>query len=132
MPALVPFIPLIVGAVGGTVGGLQLADVGTGSPQKDAQAQLTKDQQMQSQADQMAKQKAILASLPNAQEQGGGSLQSPELVNLASIIAGLPGEGNAPNTGGKALSAFLGQGDSASGTGGNLVSSTYGINGSQG
>jgi hypothetical protein len=120
-------IPLIGLAVAGTSTGLSLADVGTGSPQKAADQQLLQQQQQQAAADQLQKQKAIQATLANSQEQSGGFLQTPQLVNLASVIAGLPGEATQPNTGGKAAATYFGTPSDT-----NLVSSTYGLSGGQG
>lgn len=136
-----PFLTLPViatlasAAIGGTELGMNLAGVGQPSAGAAA-AQEAKAQQAQALADQQAKQRAIQASLPNAQEQGGGALNQPSLLNLGSVIAGLPGETNTP-AGQNALTAFLGL-NQGGGTGTtsttgspSLVGATYGISGSQ-
>jgi len=107
-----PFIAPIIGVIGAALGGLQLAGVGQPSPgdaAKQQQKQLQEAQQKQAAADAQARQKSILAALPNAQEQGGGALETGSLTNLASVIAGLPGEGTTA-AGKGALSQFLGSG----------------------
>lgn len=131
MPAFVPFIPLIVAGIGGTTAGLSLADVGTGSPQKDADATLKQQQLLASQQAQQQQQKLIGANLANSQEQSGGNVNNQTLVDLASIISGVPGAANT-TTGNNALASFLGTPNSSSSTPDTLVSSTYGINGGQG
>ena len=134
-----PFtLPVIIGAIsaaiGGTELGMQIAGVGKPSG-GDAAKQAQEAALKQSQADQQAKQKAILASLPNAQEQGGGALSAPSLTDLASVIAGLPGEATT-SSGKGALNAFLGtpvSPGSSTGPGGDtMVGATYGLSGSQG
>jgi hypothetical protein len=134
MPAVVPLIVGLVSAgIGGTELGMNLAGVGQPS-QGAANAQLQKQEQQQAQQDALAKQRAIQAALPNAQEQGGGALNQPSLLNLGSVIAGLPGETNTPS-GQSALTAFLGlpgSGGSTSQQPENMVSATYGLSGSQG
>lgn len=141
MPELI--IPIIGLAFGGVELGTSIAGVGKpseGDAQKQMQQQLDQQKAAQDKADQQAKQKAILANLANAQNQTGGNVNNPGLVDLASIIAGLPGEATgAPGQG--ALSQYLGTGSgSGTGTGSsllhkddNLVSATYGsLSGSQG
>lgn len=135
MPFLAPIIPILTGiaaagSIGSTVYGLTQQGGGGGESSK----QLAQAQQQQAQQDAAAKQKAILASLPNAQEQGGGSLNAPSLTDLASVIAGLPGEATT-GAGKGALNAFLGTpatGTGGTGQSGNLVEATYGLSGSQG
>jgi hypothetical protein len=142
MPAIVPFIPLIIGAASvGTSTGLALSGAGQPSPNAglDQQNKLLEQQkQQQAQSDAQAKQKAILANLANSQEQTGGNVGNNTLVDLASIIAGLPGEASgAPGKG--ALASFLGTGgggggggtSTGSGTETNLVNQTF-FNGGQG
>lgn len=135
MPWIVPFIPLIAaGATAGTSVGLYEANKGDAS---DAAAQQEKQiqqaQLQQVQQNELQKQKAIQANVANAQEQGGGALNSPGLVNLASVIAGFPGAGG-DASGSKALASYLGTGSGTSSGSGNenLVGATYGLNGSQG
>jgi hypothetical protein len=131
-----PFtLPVIIGAIsaaiGGTELGMQIAGVGKPSSGAGEAAKQAQDAQLkQAQADQQAKQKAILASLPNAQEQGGGALSAPSLTDLASVIAGMPGEATT-SSGKGALNAFLG---TPTGPAGNetMVGATYGLSGSQG
>ena len=135
MPWIIPFIPLITAGAGATIGGLELAQAGTGSPMKAEEAQQQQQrqqaQQQQSAAAAQTQQKAILANLPDAQNQTGGSVNAPGLTDLAAIIAGIPGQANS-SPGKSALATFLGQQPGGSG-GDNLVSSTYGtLNGSQG
>jgi hypothetical protein len=127
-------IPLIIGLASG---GLTSAFGGGGGSSSSDAAALAKQQQQQAQQDMLAKQRAIQASLPNAQEQGGGALNAPSLLNLGSVIAGLPGETNTPS-GQSALTAFLGLPASGTSTSGtttgqpqNLVGATYGLSGSQ-
>jgi hypothetical protein len=136
MPFIAPLVPILTGiAAAGTIGSTVygLTQGGGGAPNTTQQDQAAALKQAQADAD--AKRKAILASLPNAQEQGGGALQAPSLTELASVIAGLPGETNTA-AGRGALSTFLGStpqtGTSTSPSGGNLVESTYGLSGSQG
>lgn len=166
MPWIVPFIPLIVAGAGATTAGLTLA--GVGQPNQEAiarqqQKQLNDAKMAQAQQDQQSKQKAILGNLANAQEQGGGALNSPSLTELAATIAGLPGEAGGPSGTG-AINAYLGTPPAGTGTSGgtgtgpgtgsgggisdiiqqllsrsggggnsgNLVSETYGLNGSTG
>jgi len=132
MPFVAPIIGIIGAALSATELGMGLAGVGKPSPgdaAKEQQKMLAENQQKQAAADAQAKQKAILASLPNAQEQGGGALESGSLTNLASVIAGLPGEAGT-GAGKGALSQFLGTGSTPVGE--NMVSATYGLNGSQG
>jgi hypothetical protein len=137
MPPLAVLIGTIASAaIGGTELGMGLAGVGQPSQGAAADA-LKKQEQQQSLAEQQAKQRAIMASLPNAQEQGGGALNSPSLLNLGSVIAGLPGETNTP-AGQSALTAFLGNISTGSGSPAstnpqpqNLVQATYGLSGSQ-
>jgi hypothetical protein len=138
MPWIIPFIPLI--AAGATVGtSVGLYEAGKGQTQQEEQAQqaqLNQEQMQQAQQNALAKQKAIQATLANAQGQSGGTLNSPGLVNLASVIAGFPGAGG-DSSGSKALADYLGtggeEGQSGTGTGsGNLVSQTYGLSGTQG
>lgn len=110
MPAIIPFIPLIVAAAGATTAGLTLAGVGqpdTGAAMAQQQKQLNDAKMRQAQQDALAKQKAIQGNLANAQEQGGGALNAPSLTELAATIAGLPGEAGGPS-GTNALSAYLG------------------------
>ena len=107
MPALIPVIvPLIAAGVGATELGMNLAGVGKPS-QGDAQKQLQQAQEQQAAADAASKRKAILASMANAQEQGGGALSNPSLTDLASVIAGVPGEGTT-SVGRGALTQYLG------------------------
>jgi hypothetical protein len=137
MPALIPVVLPILGAIGGAASAATSIYSLTQQPGGggDAAKQAQEAAQKQALADQQAKQKAILASLPNAQEQSGGALSAPSLTDLASVIAGLPGESNTP-AGKGALSAFLGTptpGAGSSGTGSDtLVGATYGLSGSQG
>ncbi len=146
MPAVIAPIIAVLGAVGGgsalagagTLAGLATAGIGlgetvagVGQPSSgDAAKQAQKAQEQQVAADQAAKQKAILASLPNAQEQGGGALSAPSLTDLASVIAGLPGEATSASGKG-ALNAFLGTPVGPAGNE-NMISATYGLSGSQG
>lgn len=128
--SVIPLIATIATAgVGATELGMKLAGVGQPSPTEAKKAQEAA-QLKQAQADADSKRKAILASLPNAQEQGGGSLTEPSLTSLASVIAGLPGEATT-GAGRGALSDFLGTGQQTSGNE-NMVSATYGLSGSQG
>ena len=132
MPFIAPFIaPLITAAIGGTELGMNLAGVGQPSP-GDAAKQLEKQKEQQAQQDALAKQKMIQAALPNAQEQSGGTLDTPSLTDLGAIIAGLPGEANT-GAGRGALSSYLGLGPTQTQQPGNLVSATYGagLTGSQ-
>jgi len=135
MPAFLAIpgiIPALIGAgAAGTTAGLSLADVGTGSPQKTADQQLQIQQQQLAQQAQQQQQKLIGANLANSQEQSGGNVNNQTLVDLASIISGVPGSAGT-TTGNNALAAFLGTPNSSSSTTDNLVSSTYGINGGQG
>lgn len=111
MPFVVPFIPLIAAAATATVSGIEMSQRPDGS---GAKKQLMEAQQKQAAADAQARQKAILASLPNAQEQGGGALNAPSLTDLAAVIAGLPGESG--TTAGKgALASYLGTGTGTTG-----------------
>jgi len=121
-------IPLIA-AVASTVIGATKLGQSSGDDSKKMAQQAQEAQQKQAQADADAKRKAILASLPNAQEQGGGSLDAPQLTNLASVIAGLPGEGSNTAAGRGALNQFLGTNQPTSDT---MMSATYGLSGSQG
>lgn len=140
MPMLAPLVPILTGiAAAGTIGTTiyELASKPGGGGGADTTKQLQAAQEKQAQADAESKRKAILASLPNAQEQGGGSLGAPSLTDLAAVIAGLPGEGNSA-AGKGALSAFLGT-NSPAGSGAtpnsqpqNMVEATYGLSGSQG
>jgi hypothetical protein len=133
MPALIPVVLPILGAIGGAASAATSIYSLTRQPGGggDAAKQAQEAAQKQALADQQAKQKAILASLPNAQEQGGGALNAPSLTDLASVIAGLPGEANTASGKG-ALNAFLGT-PTGSGTGSDtLVGATYGLSGSQG
>jgi hypothetical protein len=130
MPAV---LPIIIGAISAGIGGTELGMslAGVGKPSGGDAAKAAQDAQLkQAQADQAAKQKAILASLPNAQEQGGGALSAPSLTDLASVIAGLPGE-STTSSGKGALNAFLGTPTTPAGSE-NMVSATYGLSGSQG
>lgn len=133
MPFIVPFIPLIAAAATtGTSVGLYEAGKGDASDAQAAQQkQLQQSQLQQLQQNELSKQKSIQANIANAQEQGGGALNSPGLVNLASIISGFPGAGGDASAG-KALSSFLGTGNDQSSGVGNLVSNTYGLSGGQG
>src|ERR1700757_3557018 len=135
MPAIIPALVAIGSAVGA---GTSIYSLVNRPSTPDTSKQLQQAQEKQAQADQQARQKAILASLPNAQEQGGGALNAPSLTDLAAVIAGLPGETNTA-AGKGALSAFLGSTpqtgastNQSSQSGGNLVESTYGLSGSQG
>jgi hypothetical protein len=138
MPVALPLIISgITAAIGGTELGMNLAGVGLPSP-GDAAKQEQAAQLKQAQADAAAKQKMLLASLPNAQEQGGGALNAPSLTDLAAVIAGLPGEANT-GVGRGALSSFLGTGPGTGGTTTNtgsnpetMVGATFGLSGSQG
>ena len=136
MPIALPaVIGLVSAAIGGTELGMGLAGVGQPSPNaaKDAAAkQAQADALKQAQADADSKRKAILGNLPNAQEQAGGALGGLSLTDLASVMAGLPGQSNAgPGRG--ALSSFLGSPQTSAPTqpGENMVSATYGLSGSQ-
>jgi len=142
MPMLAPLVPILTGiAAAGTIGETIYSLVSKpGGGGADTTKQLQAAQEKQAQADAESKRKAILASLPNAQEQGGGSLAAPSLTDLAAVIAGLPGEGNTA-AGKGALSAFLGTGTAGAGPGAaspgaqqpsNMVEATYGLSGSQG
>lgn len=131
MPMIAPIVGLITAAISGTELGMNLAGVGKPSP-GDAKKATQEAQLKQAQADAAAKQKAILASLPNAQEQGGGALAEPSLTSLASVIAGLPGEATS-GAGRGALASFLGTGTQpVSPTNENMVGATFGLSGSQG
>jgi len=144
MPILAPLVPILTGiAAAGTIGETiySLVSKPGGGGGGDTTKQLQAAQEKQAQADAESKRKAILASLPNAQEQGGGSLAAPSLTDLAAVIAGLPGEGNSA-AGKGALSAFLGTGTGGGGTTSpagasgsspqKMVEATYGLSGSQG
>jgi|SRR5215475_1048984 len=142
MPAAV--IPLITtiasvaaAGIGATELGLKLSGAGQPSPTEARKAQEAAALK-QAQADADQKRKMILAALPGAQEQSGGTLQAPSLTDLAAVIAGLPGETNT-GAGHGALASYLGTGvgAGATGTGINaspetMVSSTYGLSGTQG
>ena len=123
----------IIGLAAGGVGtGLSVAGVGQpsqGDALKKQQQLLQQEQQKQAQADAQTRQKAVLANLANAQDQTSGALAGGGLVNLASVISGLPGAAG-DNTGQRALAQYLGQ--SQSGQDQNLVGQTFGISGSQG
>jgi hypothetical protein len=136
-------IPLIISGIGAAAAGAAgsgllgaITGGGGGGGSADAAKQAQDAQLKQAQADQQAKQKAILASLPNAQEQSGGALSAPSLTDLAAVIAGLPGEATS-GAGKGALSQFLGAGTgpttgASTGSPDTLVGATYGLSGSQG
>ena len=135
MPAVVPFIPLIIaGATAGTEIGMTAAGVGQPST-GDATKQLQQAQEAQARADREQKTRAIQASLANAQEQGGGALSAPSLTDLASVIAGFPGE-SSTSAGTTALNKYLGLNPNtgtSTGLGGDtMVGSTFGLSGTQG
>ena len=106
MPQLGVVIELLSLAAAGAGIGMEVAGVGRPSS-GDATKQLRQAQEQQAQQAAQQRQKAILANLANAQEQGGGALGNPSLVELASVIAGLPGEGQA-SAGRSALASYLG------------------------
>jgi hypothetical protein len=110
-----PFIiPLAISAVSAVMGGLS---AGGGPSSSDTTKQVDAAALKQLQADQQAKQKAILANLPGAQEQSGGALSGPGLTDLAAVIAGLPGE-SGTGAGKGALASFMGTGAAPGGTSG--------------
>jgi hypothetical protein len=129
-------LPAIIGAVtaglGATELGLNLAGVGQPSP-GDAAKQAQAAQEKQAAADAETRRKMILAALPGAQEQSGGALNAPSLTDLASVIAGLPGESNTGGAGEKALSSYLGLPGTGASTSlapkgsGNLVETLFGL-----
>lgn len=129
-------IPLVV-AVAGIGTGVYESDKSSSQASDAAaqqQKQLQQAQLQQTQQNELQKQKSIQANISNAQEQGGGALSAPGLVNLASIIAGFPGTGG-DASGDKALASYLGTGSSGTGSGlgsENLVGATFGLSGSQG
>ena len=129
-------IPAILGIIGAVTGGVELGTslAGVGQPSqgdalKQQQQLLQQQQQKQAQQDALGRQKAVLANLANAQDQTGGAVSGGGLVNLASVIAGLPGAAT-DTTGQRALSQYLGTPSSDQGQ--NLVSQTFGLSGSQG
>jgi Sec-independent protein translocase protein TatA len=100
--------------------------------QKQQQQMLQQSQQQAAAANQQAQQKAVLANLANAQAQGGGFLPEQGQLNLASVVAGMPGAGTTASGQG-ALAQYLGTGAAATApTEQNVVGSTYGLSGSQG
>lgn len=112
MPFIVPFIPLIAAAATATVTGVEIANQPNPNAQINAQEKLLQQQQLQTtQQNELAEQKAIQATLGNAQGQSGGSLTQPGLLGLGASIAGLPGDvGN--SSGQTALNDYLGLGPS--------------------
>lgn len=135
MPAIIPFIPLIAAGVGAATAGVSLYESGQQADaakkaEQQQQDQLKQQEQLQSAQDAQARQKMIQANLANAQTQSGGSVNAPTLVDLAGIIAGVPGSGTS-GEGKQALSKYLGTGDEG-GSGTNFATATASLNGSQG
>jgi len=131
MPPVLAIIPAIIS---GITGGLQLAGVGQPSPGDAAKQAQQQEQQAafkQAQQDSLQRQKMILGALPGAQEQTGGNEGAPSLVNLASVIAGLPGENAGTAAGHGALASYLGLSPQAP-TQDTMTSATYGLSGNQG
>lgn len=135
MPAIIPFIPLIAAGIGAATAGVGIYEQSKQGDQlkqeqKDQQAQLQKQEEMQSAQDAQQRQKMIQANLANAQTQSGGSVNNPTLVDLAGIIAGVPGSGTS-GEGKQALSKYLGTGEDT-GSGTNFAGAVTALNGGQG
>lgn len=102
VPAIIPFIPLIVAAAGT---GLQLAGVGQPSQPKDQQAPLMKPPD-----DTQAKKIELAQAAPSVQERLGGSV-SPDF--FATEVARVSGNAGDQELAKQVLSQFLGLGDTS-------------------
>lgn len=92
LPAIAPF--LTVAAAGATLGDTiyNATQSGGGGASADQNAAASANATAQAQQAAQQKQQAINAQVSNAQERTGGSLTTPGLTDLASVLAGYGGQ----------------------------------------
>jgi hypothetical protein len=100
MPAIVPFIPLIIGGLGAAGAGVGAyeannASIDQAASQKQSEAfqQQSNQQQQQAAANQanLTKQEAVMGAQGQSQAQTGGSLTDSGTAALTDLLAGYPG-----------------------------------------
>ena len=104
MPAVLPFLPLILAGVGAAGVGTSVYE---GVKNRDASAEATAEQQaalkqqQQSAANQanLTKQEAVIGAQGETQAQTGGSLTDPGTASLTDLLAGYPGYQGGTTTG---------------------------------
>ena len=93
MPAILPFLPLIIGGITAGVGAYDAnnASIDQNAAQQANAKALTQEQTAAANQANLTKQEAVLGAQGQAQEQTGGSLTDAGTASITDLLAGYPG-----------------------------------------
>ena len=136
MTAILPFLPLIIGATTAGVGAYEAnnASIDQSAAQQASQTATTQAQQAAANQANLTKQEAVLGTQGQTQQQTGGSLTDPGTTALTDLLAGYPGyqngsssaTGTAPSAATANAATTLGSGGDGSSTVASILSALQG------